>query len=325
MDVTSVAESAPQVSMSRAFSDSLSSAPKPFEKGCTTQLSARVLSLPKMAREREKPGLPSPCLLAVTSLATAGRHPSPPRHEHPNGHTAPPPYPVTDTRSLQRPQNPPSVPRSEPRSTYSLPRASNHTAHSRVPSGGQEMTPDFYYLPSQRKYTGEPATHGYRSTHSQHPQHLQSYVHLPPRPSLHAIESSSTRCTRYGRFCHAKRCIQSVCTALGCHRQVGATGARSSLHSLESSQSPLRLEASAHNDQRVARFSLVDCAKCVGRQASCTTWGNVLHCLFFLGRRVHPTASSQSSKVAHSYCRDHAADSARATGISLQFTVNATI
>lgn len=60
-----------------------------------------------------------------------------------------------DTRSLQKPKVPyPST--SMPRTTFSLPR----TAYDRNQRSGEspELQPDFYFMPSQRKYSGEVVT-----------------------------------------------------------------------------------------------------------------------------------------------------------------------
>ena len=66
-----------------------------------------------------------------------------------NGHLS-----YGDTRSLQRPRNSSAL--TDPRATYSLPRGSTSSS---LPSYNaavhQERNPDFYYLPSQRKYSGE--------------------------------------------------------------------------------------------------------------------------------------------------------------------------
>lgn len=67
---------------------------------------------------------------------------------------APQPY-VTDTRSLQRPRSMPyqhQYPGTQERSTLSLPRSA-YERH-RGPAG-PDMQPDFYFMPSQRKYSGE--------------------------------------------------------------------------------------------------------------------------------------------------------------------------
>lgn len=56
-----------------------------------------------------------------------------------------------DTRSLQRPKEPYTTANVE-RSTFSLPR----TAYDRNQRGTEsELQPDFYFMPSQRKYSGE--------------------------------------------------------------------------------------------------------------------------------------------------------------------------
>lgn len=72
-----------------------------------------------------------------------------------------------DTRSLQRPRPSggsrnggektwaSSGAMSDPRATYSLPRGSHGMQSGYDRSPVVEDTPDFYYLPSQRKYTGE--------------------------------------------------------------------------------------------------------------------------------------------------------------------------
>ncbi|KAB7506882.1 hypothetical protein Anas_02118 [Armadillidium nasatum] len=60
------------------------------------------------------------------------------------------------SRSLQRPRNVHSSVISDPRTTYSLPRGSSATSSPPPYSTAmQDLTPDFYYLPSQRKYSGE--------------------------------------------------------------------------------------------------------------------------------------------------------------------------
>lgn len=63
-------------------------------------------------------------------------------------------HPYGDTRSLQRPRHAPPQTRQDPRSTYSLPRGASGSLPS-YNTAMQDMTPDFYYLPSQRKYSGE--------------------------------------------------------------------------------------------------------------------------------------------------------------------------
>ncbi|KAF2359756.1 DOMON domain [Trinorchestia longiramus] len=69
---------------------------------------------------------------------------------------------VGDTKSLQRPRQPPA-PRdrgwsasgmSDPRTTYSLPRGAHAAPAGYDRNPMAENTPDFYYLPSQRKYSG---------------------------------------------------------------------------------------------------------------------------------------------------------------------------
>lgn len=74
---------------------------------------------------------------------------------------------IGDTRSLQRPRPSggsrnggdktwsSSGAMSDPRATYSLPRGSHGMQAGYDRSPVVEDTPDFYYLPSQRKYTGE--------------------------------------------------------------------------------------------------------------------------------------------------------------------------
>ncbi|KAF0311330.1 hypothetical protein FJT64_017824 [Amphibalanus amphitrite] len=79
---------------------------------------------------------------------------------------APSPPQMVETRSLQRPRSGP--PPGGDRSTYSLPRpGSQFSAATYHPSGerrsatlqrgagGPEAAPDFYFMPSQRKYSGE--------------------------------------------------------------------------------------------------------------------------------------------------------------------------
>lgn len=62
----------------------------------------------------------------------------------------PQPY-MMDTRSLQRPRSMPyPQPTPQERSTLSLPRS----AYDRHRGPG-DMQPDFYFMPSQRKYSGE--------------------------------------------------------------------------------------------------------------------------------------------------------------------------
>ena len=58
-----------------------------------------------------------------------------------------------DTRSLQRPRN--FSAQNDPRATYSLPRGSTSSSLPSYNAAVHENTPDFYYLPSQRKYSGE--------------------------------------------------------------------------------------------------------------------------------------------------------------------------
>lgn len=56
------------------------------------------------------------------------------------------------TRSLQRPARGSYPPANQPdRSTFSLPR----TAYDRHRTTPNDMQPDFYFMPSQRKYSGE--------------------------------------------------------------------------------------------------------------------------------------------------------------------------
>lgn len=64
-------------------------------------------------------------------------------------HQQPPASYMGDTRSLQRPRGQ-YLPTSLERSTFSLPR----TAYERH-RPQQDMQPDFYFMPSQRKYSGE--------------------------------------------------------------------------------------------------------------------------------------------------------------------------
>ncbi|XP_045106315.1 uncharacterized protein LOC123501521, partial [Portunus trituberculatus] len=100
----------------------------------------------------------------VTSTTSRPQAPPNGHHHHHNNHQS---QHQIDSRSLQRPRGAPPQ-RAEQRSTYSLPRGQGHTqghsqghsqghtqgqGHSKSP--GQDVTPDFYYLPSQRKYTGE--------------------------------------------------------------------------------------------------------------------------------------------------------------------------
>lgn len=96
---------------------------------------------------------------------------------------APPHYAAADTRSLQRPRPGPGQGAYRPppgavpveRSTYSLPRTAHHHHQQPAPphhdgyytqdrSRGNrhhlrgmpsELQPDFYFMPSQRKYSGE--------------------------------------------------------------------------------------------------------------------------------------------------------------------------
>lgn len=70
----------------------------------------------------------------------------------PPGYSAPRPggY-MGDTRSLQRPRGGPyAQPVLQERSTLSLPRTA-YDRHRTPP----DMQPDFYFMPSQRKYSGE--------------------------------------------------------------------------------------------------------------------------------------------------------------------------
>lgn len=92
-------------------------------------------------------------------------HPqSHPREQTPHGYQA---HPVergghyADTRSLQRPR----YGGPHERSTYSLPRHANQPpptpqhngfyTHRPPRSNGDQLQPDFYFMPSQRKYSGE--------------------------------------------------------------------------------------------------------------------------------------------------------------------------
>lgn len=67
-----------------------------------------------------------------------------------------------DTRSLQRPRYAINGPPPE-RSTYSLPRHANppppqhngYYTHRPPRPHGDQLQPDFYFMPSQRKYSGE--------------------------------------------------------------------------------------------------------------------------------------------------------------------------
>ena len=96
---------------------------------------------------------------------TNGRPPKGSRGGPPNSHAPPPPQ-MVETRSLQRPRSGPHP--GVDRSTYSLPRpGSQFSAATYHPngerrsatlqrnSGGPEAAPDFYFMPSQRKYSGE--------------------------------------------------------------------------------------------------------------------------------------------------------------------------
>ncbi|KAK3870528.1 hypothetical protein Pcinc_024255 [Petrolisthes cinctipes] len=75
-------------------------------------------------------------------------------YHHAQPQQAPSSHPYGDTRSLQRPRHAPPQTRQDPRSTYSLPRGASGSLPS-YNTAMQDMTPDFYYLPSQRKYSGE--------------------------------------------------------------------------------------------------------------------------------------------------------------------------
>lgn len=70
-----------------------------------------------------------------------GRPPSVPHYAAPH---------MGDTRSLQRPRGGGYTPNQLERNTLSLPRTT-YDRH-RQPS---DMQPDFYFMPSQRKYSGE--------------------------------------------------------------------------------------------------------------------------------------------------------------------------
>lgn len=73
-----------------------------------------------------------------------------PQGRPPSVPTQPPGGYMGDTRSLQRPRGAyPST--NMERATFSLPR----TAYDRGHRPGHDVQPDFYFMPSQRKYSGE--------------------------------------------------------------------------------------------------------------------------------------------------------------------------
>lgn len=78
------------------------------------------------------------------------RHVQRPQSRPPNVPSQTPASYAGDTRSLQRPRGAyPST--NMERTTFSLPR----TAYDRNHRNGHDMQPDFYFMPSQRKYSGE--------------------------------------------------------------------------------------------------------------------------------------------------------------------------
>ncbi|XP_060536686.1 uncharacterized protein LOC132708394 isoform X2 [Cylas formicarius] len=67
--------------------------------------------------------------------------------------SVPPQAPPGDSRSLQRPRSTNYAPPTD-RSTFSLPRTT-FDRHTVGPTKGGQMPADFYFMPSQRKYSGE--------------------------------------------------------------------------------------------------------------------------------------------------------------------------
>lgn len=66
--------------------------------------------------------------------------------------SVPPQPPPGDSRSLQRPRSAALPPHD--RSTFSLPRT-QYDRHTVGAAKGGQMPADFYFMPSQRKYSGE--------------------------------------------------------------------------------------------------------------------------------------------------------------------------
>ena len=113
------------------------------------------------------------CRLVTDSPADAATNGRPAKNGRGGGGAgashAPQPQQMVETRSLQRPRTGP--PPGGDRSTYSLPRpgsqfsaATYHPGGERRSAtlqrgaggaGGPEPAPDFYFMPSQRKYSGE--------------------------------------------------------------------------------------------------------------------------------------------------------------------------
>lgn len=80
----------------------------------------------------------------------SGPPPKVPTMHHNNGYG--------DTRSLQRPRGGYAVNMAPERSTYSLPRTAHPQPHQQgyyTHRPHTELQPDFYFMPSQRKYSGE--------------------------------------------------------------------------------------------------------------------------------------------------------------------------
>ncbi|KAH1006489.1 hypothetical protein HUJ05_007218 [Dendroctonus ponderosae] len=77
-------------------------------------------------------------------------HPPRPQGRPPS---IPPQAPPGDSRSLQRPRNAAVLPPND-RNTFSLPRT-QYERHTVGPAKGGPMPADFYFMPSQRKYSGE--------------------------------------------------------------------------------------------------------------------------------------------------------------------------
>uniref|UniRef100_A0A1B6HLR6 Uncharacterized protein n=1 Tax=Homalodisca liturata TaxID=320908 RepID=A0A1B6HLR6_9HEMI len=102
--------------------------------------------------------------MPLTSKPMPPQNPSHPR-EPPHGYHERGSHHYADTRSLQRPRYSSHGPPQQERSTYSLPRHANqppppphhngYYTHRPPRPHNDQLQPDFYFMPSQRKYSGE--------------------------------------------------------------------------------------------------------------------------------------------------------------------------
>ena len=65
---------------------------------------------------------------------------------------------MTESRTLNRPQSNGSLSKATDRNTYSLPRTNHPAGRPRTHSNNSTLVvqPDFYFMPSQRRYSGYP-------------------------------------------------------------------------------------------------------------------------------------------------------------------------